>query len=119
MRSDTLVALTLHVFMETKRILVFQLAVLGQEAFRSRPAAPLAVLLHRAPASPAWLPAGGCSCSIPVGFLCCHYTQRCPSLCEGRADGCSPLGCLSRLLVGEGAVFWVSSALLFGLRSHK
>lgn len=37
MRSDTLVALTLGVFMETKRILVFQLAVLGQEAFRSTP----------------------------------------------------------------------------------
>lgn len=46
MRSDTLVALTLGVFMETKRILVFQLAVLGQEAFRSHPAAPLAAGVH-------------------------------------------------------------------------
>lgn len=86
-------------------------------------------------------------CARPGGFQehplqCCCTVPRCPqpgSLLQGApaasrwdffgatthrdaqacADGCSPLGCLSRFLEGEGAVFWVSSALLFGLRSHK
>lgn len=112
-----MLALTVHVFVETKRILVLQLAVPGQEAFRSH----LAVLLHRAPVSPSPASCWRMLLQHPGGTSSVPPRAEVPSLCGGCADGCSPLGYLSGLFVGEGAVFWVSSALLllFGLLSYK
>lgn len=59
---DILLVLSLHVFLEIKRMHVLQLAVLDQEGFcpgQSSSALYLAVLLQLSPESPAWpVPAG-------------------------------------------------------------